>query len=369
MYLAVLVSPENPCPPTAYGGAERRAAIIVERLLEQGHAVDLYCGPNSRQHATRRFLASSPSMSKQEEYLRELFRLSCLNFRYDCCIDLTPHHIVSSLGCPPYLSSADLEKPYPVVSIMGGDPLKKYPHDEVRNRVYVSREFAEFCGCPDHPVLHNVVHPAPEAIPLGKGGGGYALYVGVVRPEKGVLEAERACASVGIPLKVAGPIRDFDYWDRFRDRVEYLGILPNNDEVRSEVFGKADVFVYAPLWCDAGPLAPMEAMLYGTPVAGFAVGGLASDVEDGVGGWLVREGIFAEAKLMEGPPNANVRTKEATRLEMSAETIQRLADAIEKALLVERKGVRESILPKVDPERHVAQLMRLVTRAAKGEEW
>jgi len=224
---------------------------------------------------------------------------------------------------------------------MGGDPLKKYPHDKLRNRIYVSREFAEFCGCPDHPVVHSIVHPMPSVVPLGKGDGGYALYVGTIRPEKGVLEAERACARVGLPLKVAGPIRDLDYWDRIRDRVEYIGILPN-DKSRDDVFGQAAVFMYCPKWCDAGPLAPMEAMLRGTPVAGYANGGLASDVEDDVGGWLVRK---------DNP------------------TIDDLAGAIERARTVDRAGVREAILPKIDPHKCAERLVLLCQQVADGKSW
>lgn len=60
-----------------------------------------------------------------------------------------------------------------------------------------------------------------------------------------------------------------------------------NDEEMSHLYGRAKVFVYAPMK-EALGLAPLEAMACGTPVVAVAEGGVRETVPDGVAGWLVR---------------------------------------------------------------------------------
>jgi len=333
--IAVLVNPENPCPPTAYGGNERQIPIIVTGLLSEGHAVDAYVGPGSKLTATHTMMVPERNAKSQVAYINEILRLKSMNLRYDCFVDMSSDHVASIA-----LNAKN------VVSIMTGDPLHKYPHDNVNNRVYVSKEFAEFNNCPDHPVLHNVFHANPASLGTGPGGGGYALYVATIRPEKGLLEATKACQMAGLPLRVYGPVKHWKFWDAIRDSVEYRGMLENNDVVRAEAFGRAEVFMFCPLWCDAGPLAPMEAMAYGTPVVGFANGGMSSDVEDGVGGYLIRE----------GKPDPN-------------DTIKDLAKMIGEARKLNREKVRASILPKVNPGNYINKLATLVQEVIAGKEW
>jgi len=60
-----------------------------------------------------------------------------------------------------------------------------------------------------------------------------------------------------------------------------------SDEVqRAEVFGNASVFLHLVQCIDADPIAPKEAMLYGTPVVAAKRGGIASTVEPGFNGFF-----------------------------------------------------------------------------------
>ena len=72
MYLALIVTPENPVPPINYGGAERRADIIIRQLIKKGHKVDLFAGPGSKSQATQQYLVDKPWMGN-ESVLLEAF--------------------------------------------------------------------------------------------------------------------------------------------------------------------------------------------------------------------------------------------------------------------------------------------------------
>ncbi len=324
MNIALLVNPENPCPPTHYGGSERRAAIYAKMLIGRKHVVEVFCQNGSQVIATR-CIGVPRGMVNQKIYVNEIRRLQQTNWTYDVALDMTPFHVGSAL---PELK---------VVSIMGGDPLKKYPHDEVRNRVYVSPQLADHFGCSSHPIVHNIVHSDPESIPLGGGQGTYALYVGAIRPEKGIYDAAMALKIVDIPLWVFGPKTDARYYEMIRHDITYCGMLPAEGVSRWRIFQNAHVFMYPISWCDAGPLAPMEAMLVGTPVVARQNGGIIQDLEEGISGYWWDE---------DAPEKS-----------------------ITQALSLDREKVRRSILPKINPVEAVDKIEGLLRRAADGEEW
>ena len=55
MNIALIITPQKKVPPDNYGGHERQADIIVRKLIERGHLVDLYCGRGSSCPATHTY--------------------------------------------------------------------------------------------------------------------------------------------------------------------------------------------------------------------------------------------------------------------------------------------------------------------------
>ena len=323
MNIAFIVCPEQPCPPPNYGGMERVSDIMIRKIIEKGHTVDLYCGEGSTCPATN-LLTTKNSMRNEVD----LFNKFCKNRKkYDVVIDFTANHLVGQ-----NFSTM-------VISLMGGDPFKKYPHNEVYNKVYKSKEFAKFNNNPDAPYIYNVIEYDPQSIPLGKGQGNYALYVGTIVPMKGIQIAAEACKNLGMnKLKVYGPIRDQEYYNTFKDDVEYCGLL--GSEGRDKVFGDAIVFVHPVQCCDCDPLAPKEAMLRGTSVIATRVGGLIESIEEGVSGYF-------------------------------ASSVKKFEEQIIKAkiLNINRQKVRDSILSKVDSDKITDELLVLCERVNNGETW
>ena len=325
MNIGIVVSPENPVPPVGYGGAERVANVMTLTLMQLGHRVTLFCVKGSTCPASMMYM-TDPGFNNVALLARQALDM-LHDKRLDVVIDYGSCHFTNRSAGPEW----------PVISIMGGDPFKKYPHDAVTNRVYASPEFAAFYDCPNHPSLGFPICMEPEKVPCGPGGGP-AVFVGPIHAIKGIEVPAAACKRLGETLAVYGPIRagQESYWESVKNEVDYCGVLYEQD--KNEVLGHASVFCHATQVCDADPGAPKEAMLRGTPTVACPNGGIVGRIKDG------KNGYFANS-----PPE--------------------FAVAIKLARQLDREYVRQSILDQCDPLEFGKRVEALCIRAVKGERW
>jgi glycosyltransferase involved in cell wall biosynthesis len=139
-------------------------------------------------------------------------------------------------------------------------------------------------------VKPNFVAPDPGQ---GPGGGGYALFVGRLAPEKGTGTMLAAWDRLGtrIPLKIVGdgPLRDRVVEAAARQsNVEWLGHRPVADV--HELMGKADMLVFPSQWYETFGRVAAEAFAAGTPVIAANIGAVAELVEHGRTGLKFRPG-------------------------------------------------------------------------------
>jgi glycosyltransferase involved in cell wall biosynthesis len=138
-------------------------------------------------------------------------------------------------------------------------------------------------GLPAEKVMvkGNFVSPSPE---VGKGQGGYALFVGRLVPEKGLdtLLAAWPQLSEALPLKIVGDgpcsasVREAA---RHSATIEWLGARPHAEV--QELLGDAMFLVLPSIWYEGFPKILVEAFSKGTPVVASRLGAMLELVDDG----------------------------------------------------------------------------------------
>lgn len=108
-------------------------------------------------------------------------------------------------------------------------------------------------------------------------GGANAVWSGRIVPEKAPHEAIDAARRAGIPVVLAGPVLDRDYFEtevvpRLGREVTYAGHLDQGG--LADLVGRSAVAIVTPVWDEPYGLVAAEAIACGTPVAAYARGGL-----------------------------------------------------------------------------------------------
>ena len=137
-------------------------------------------------------------------------------------------------------------------------------------------------------VLGNAVEPS--AWPLGPGGSAL-VWFGRLVPEKAPHLAIDVAERLGRALVIAGRVGDEEYagqfvFPRLSDSIRYVGHLA--PEELAELVGRSACSIGTPAWEEPFGLVAPEALMCGTPVASFAVGGV-SEIADGSRGMVTAE--------------------------------------------------------------------------------
>lgn len=146
------------------------------------------------------------------------------------------------------------------------------------------------------------------------------MWSGRLVPEKAPHLAARAAVRAGLPIDLAGPCLDGDYFDRevrplLGPHVRYVGHLGSDALV--ELAGRAAVAVVSPVWDEPYGLVAAEAMACGTPVAAFDRGALGEIVTDATG-------ALAAAGDVGSLADAILRARTADRREVRRHAVEHL---------------------------------------------
>jgi glycosyltransferase involved in cell wall biosynthesis len=171
-----------------------------------------------------------------------------------------------------------------------------------RNRVAAYIAVSEFAreiyiagGLPAEKITvkPNFIHPTP---PPGDGGGGYALYVGRLSQEKGIVTMLNAWkgAHSAIPLRIVGegPLAELvTTATQECSRIEYLGAKSLPDVL--DLMRNAEFLIFPSEWYETMGRTIMEAFAVGTPVVATNIGPPATMVLQGVTGFHFPPGNVA----------------------------------------------------------------------------
>jgi glycosyltransferase involved in cell wall biosynthesis len=178
----------------------------------------------------------------------------------------------------------------------------------------------------------------PESIPFSAAPQqDLAIVAGRISPEKGTHLAIAAARRAGMRVLLVGGVYDRAYFEEqvaplLDDAVEVRGAQPR--QRLAMLYGRAAVALVASLWEEPFGMVALEANLAGTPVAGFARGGLPEAV--GSGGGVLIERTTAAA----------------------------LARAIPRAIALDRRGVRRQAARRHPLSRTLDRYQRLYEATA-----
>jgi glycosyltransferase involved in cell wall biosynthesis len=193
-------------------------------------------------------------------------------------------------------------------------------------------------------VKGNFINPDPT---IGAGGGGYALFVGRLSPEKGVetlLSAWELLEKQGgavVPLKILGDGPLAPAVKSAAERlpsVQWLGRRPLPEVL--DTMGGASVLIFPSQWYEGQPKTILESLAKGTPVLASRLGAMQEMLDGGKTGVLFNPGDPADLA-------DNVRSLMADP--------QRLADM--------RPHARAEYERLYAPERNYGQLIEIYDRA------
>ena len=290
MRIGLISPPWLPVPPPAYGGTETVVDRLARGLVAAGHEVLLAATGESTCPVPR--VESLPAAASPERIGQVVLELRHVARAYAAMhgMDLVHDHTLAGplyRGRPPRL---------PVVTTNHGPFLSELGEiylamSEDVSIVAISHHQAATSG--DVPVARVIHHGIDlDQVPVGRGDGGYACFLGRMHPSKGPREAILIARRAGIPLRMAGKMREAaerEYFDRqvaplLGPGVDYLGEIGVTEKY--ELLGGAVALLNPIQWPEPFGLVMIEALAAGTPVVGAPAGAAPEIVDDGSTGYL-----------------------------------------------------------------------------------
>lgn len=291
MRVAVIAPPWLPVPPVGYGGTELVLDTLCRGLTEQGHDVLLYATGDSACPVERAWTYDRhigvATMNPPDE-LRHVMDAYDAAERWGA--DVVHDHTLTG---PVW---AQVHSRLPVITTNHGpfaEPLRSIYRRIAPTVPVIAISHHQASTAGDVPVRHVIHHGLDTAkVPVGTGGGGFALFLGRMNETKGVHRAIDVARGVGLPLKIAAKMREPGEIEYFRTRVEpllggdveYLGEVGSDDKY--QLLGDACCLLNPIAWAEPFGMVMIEALACGTPVVGTPCGAAPEIVADGATGFL-----------------------------------------------------------------------------------
>ncbi|MDQ1383266.1 MAG: hypothetical protein QOG65_645 [Actinomycetota bacterium] len=287
--IGIIAPPWAAVPPTGYGGTEAVLDRLGRGLQQLGHDVTLFTTGDSTCPVERRWVLERSQPDRIGDAVTEIEHVV---HAYDELRTMDVVHDHTNVGPLYAWRFADL----PGVATNHG------PFNEELTAMYrASQGRVALVAISHHqastaPDLHidAVIHHGvdPEAFPVGRGDGGYVLFLGRMAPEKGAREAAIAARRAKVPLLMAAKLREATEHAYFDDQVrpllgdgiEYLGEVDH--EQKLALLAGASALLNPIQWPEPFGLVMIEALACGTPVLAFPNGAAPEIVEDGHTGYL-----------------------------------------------------------------------------------
>jgi len=290
--IAIVAPPWLPVPPPAYGGTENTLDTLARGLKAAGHDVLLCTTGDSTCPVERTFIfeqavgvGSGNSVDEIRHVTHAYGQFRGVDVVHDHTL-VGPIYSAAFPGLPVVTTNhgpfnAELIDLYRAVS-------GRVPVIAISNHQASTAQDVTIAG-----VIHHGVDL--DDYPVGPGGGGYALFLGRMHPNKGPHVAARIAREAGFPLRIAAKMREPQEHAYFEEMVRPLlgGDVTYVGEVdratKLELLGNADCLLNPISWPEPFGMVMIEALACGTPVLTTRCGAAPEIVDDGVVGFVRSE--------------------------------------------------------------------------------
>ncbi len=290
--IGMIAPPWVSVPPRDYGGTELVVDLLARGLVRAGHDVTLFTTGDSTCPVPRRSLYPTALGTVADPHAE----LAHVMRAYDELRDVDVIHDHTLTG------ALWADRP------AGGPPIVATAHgeliDEVRpqyaavaDRVHIiAISDAQRRGAPEVKVAAVIHHGIDVAgCPIGRGDGGYVLFLGRMNADKGAHRAILAARAAGRRIVLAAKMWEPEEHRYFAEEVEpllgpdatYVGNV--GGAAKLELLGGAEALLNPIRWREPFGLVMIEALACGTPVLAFAEGSAPEIVEHGRNGYLCHD--------------------------------------------------------------------------------
>ncbi len=293
MKIAIIAPVWIPIPPEGYGGIERVLKLLVDELVELGHAVTLYASGDSRTAAEQVIYMKEPPTAMMGQTLYDAYHVGqafehIATQNFDLVSD---HSGFLAVAFASFLRA-------PVVHTLHGpfhEPVKRFYRAFNDQVFFIAISDCQRRGCPDLNYLgvaHNAVDTLLHRFQATKQD--YYVCVGRICEAKGTHHAVRIARETGSRLILAGKIdagQDRAFFEKEvkpyldGEHIIYRGEVSEEEKVG--LLGGARGFLFPIQWEEPFGLVMAESLACGTPVITTRWGAAPEVVEDGVTGFVL----------------------------------------------------------------------------------
>ncbi|MGE5827646.1 MAG: glycosyltransferase family 4 protein [Micromonosporaceae bacterium] len=292
--VAMVVPPWYELPPAGYGGLEQVCAALVDALVARGHSVTLF-GAGRSTGTLARFVPTVAQLQYERlgQTLPELLHVARVNRLigeggFDVVHD---HTVVGALTSGP--------RSIPTIATIHSSPtgqlgecLSHVPRSVALVAISDAQR-RQGAGLPWFATVYNGL--SVNGLAKTRPSTGPVLWLARFNPEKGPDLAIRACAEAGLPLVLAGKVREPEEHRYLREVIEPMAgpdveIVVNGERQRTDrLLARARCLLLPIRWEEPFGMVLIEAMAVGTPVVALNRGAVPEIVRDGVTGFICDE--------------------------------------------------------------------------------
>ena len=298
MKVALLAPLWKKIPPEKYGGSELVVANLAAGLTELGHRVTTFACAGS---AVAGELV--PVIPKPMYELANGFDWSAIRpYEFLAYFELAKRVrefdvVHNHMGIHPVAFAPLL--PIPMVTTLHSSLPPDFPYlaEAFRTYPFLSVSDAQRRLAPNLRYVATVHHgiDVRSFEPRREGSGNGFLFLGTLSRNKGVDIAVRTARSLGVPLTIAGEVREADR--AFLEAevfpcvdgktVRFVGEIGHDE--KAQRLKEADALLFPSRWDEAFGLVMVEALACGTPVIALANGAVPEILDEGKTGFAAKD--------------------------------------------------------------------------------